>query len=131
MEVAAPLEPPVEVVATTPRLMGLDVATLVSEGMVQSVPPAAQAAAPEVGRMEGDTARGSSGVMVVVERTSGGSPLALMSGGNRSPTQGESLLQWMDPQDPTSILFSLDDAAESIDRESLNGGILAMMEVLN
>ena len=37
----------------------------------------------------------------------------------------------MDPQDPTSILFSLDDATESIEGESLNEGILAMLEVLN
>ena len=57
--------------------------------------------------------------------------MALMSGGDRSPTPCESLLQWMDPQDPTSILFSLDDATESIERESLNEGISAMMEVLN
>ena len=37
----------------------------------------------------------------------------------------------MDPQDPTSILFSLDDATKSIEQESLNGGILAMVDVLN
>jgi len=37
----------------------------------------------------------------------------------------------MDPQDPTSILFSLNDATESIERESLNQGITTMMEVLN
>ena len=37
----------------------------------------------------------------------------------------------MDPQDPTSILFLLDDATESIEQESLNEGILAMMDVLN
>ena len=37
----------------------------------------------------------------------------------------------MDLQEPTSILFSLDDATESTERESLNGGILAMMDVLN
>ena len=37
----------------------------------------------------------------------------------------------MYPQDPTLILFSLDDATESIERESLNEGISAMMEVLN
>ena len=37
----------------------------------------------------------------------------------------------MDPQDSTSILFSLDDATESIEQESLNEGISAMMEVLN
>jgi len=77
-----------------------------------------------------DMAGGSPGIVAVVERTSGGSPLALTSGGSRSPTWGESLLQWMDPQDPTSILFSLDDATKSIERESLNKGISAMMEVL-
>ena len=37
----------------------------------------------------------------------------------------------MDPQDPMSILFSLDDATETIERESLNEGISAMMDVLN
>ena len=82
-------------------------------------------------RTEGDMAEGSPSIMAVVERTSGGSPLALMLGGSRSPMWGESLLQWMDPQDPTLILFSLDDATESIERESLNKGILARMEVLN
>ena len=57
--------------------------------------------------------------------------MALTSGGSHSPVQGEPLLQWMDPQDPTSILFSLDDATESIERESLNEGISAMLEALN
>ena len=37
----------------------------------------------------------------------------------------------MDPQDPTSILFSLDDATESIERGNLDEGILTMMDVLN
>ena len=37
----------------------------------------------------------------------------------------------MDPQDPMSILFSLNDATKSTERESLNEGILAMMDVLN
>ena len=37
----------------------------------------------------------------------------------------------MDPKDPTSILFSLDDAIESTERESLNEGISVMMDVLN
>ena len=76
-------------------------------------------------------AKGSPGIVVVLERTSRGSPLALTSGGSRSPMRGESLLQWMDPQDPTSILFSLDDATESTEQESLDGGISAMMDVLN
>ena len=77
---------------------------------------------PDMGWMEGDMAEGSLGIMAVVERTSGGSPLALALGGSLSPTRGEPLLQWIDPQVPTSTLFSLDDATESIERESLNEG---------
>ena len=69
--------------------------------------------------------------MAVVERTNGESPLALMSGGSHLPTWGESLLQWMDLQDLTSILFSLNDATESIERESLNEEISALLEALN
>ena len=45
--------------------------------------------------------------------------------------RGESLLQWMDPQDTTWTLFSFDDAIKSIEWESLDEGILAMMDVLN
>ena len=104
---------------------------VVPEEAARSVPPSTQVTAPDVGQTEGDTADGSPGVVAVVERTSGESPLALMSGGSHSPMRGESLLQWMDLQDPTSILFSLDDATESLERESLNEGISAMLEVLN
>ena len=117
-EGAAQSVPPgaqVEVTATATSLAGLDVAMVASEGVAQSAPPAAQAAAPEAGRMEEDTAGGSPGVMAVVERTSRRSPSALLSGGSRSPARGESPLHWMDFQDPTSTLFSLDDAAESIE----------------
>ena len=95
------------------------------------MPLVAQVTVPDMGWMEGDMAEGSPGVMAVVERTIRGSPLALMSWGSRSPTRGESLLQWMDPQDPTPILFSLDDATKRTKRESLDGGISAMMDVLN
>ena len=85
----------------------------------------------EAGQTEEDMAGGSPSIVAVVEWTSKGSPSAVVSGGSRSPTRGELLLQWMDPQDPTSILFSLDDATESIERESLNEGISAMMDALN
>ena len=37
----------------------------------------------------------------------------------------------MDPQDPMSILFLLDDATESIERGSLDEGISVMMGVLD
>ena len=46
----------------------------------------------DMGQTEGDTAEGSLSMVAVVERTSRGLPLALMLGGSRSPTQGESLL---------------------------------------
>ena len=101
------------------------------EGAVQSVPSMAQAATPEAGRTEEDTAGGSPGVMVVVERTSGGLSSALVSGGSRSPAWGEWPLHWMNPQDPTLTLFSLDDATESIEQGSLDEGISAMMGVLD
>ena len=104
---------------------------MVSEGAAQSAPLEAQATEPEVGRTEGDTAGGSSGVVAVVERTSGGSPSALMSGGSRSPVRGEPPLQWMAAQDPTSALFSLDDASESLERENLDIGFSAMMDALS
>ena len=90
-----------------------------------------QAMALEAGQMEEDTAEGSPGVVVVVERTSRGLPLALMLRGSCSPAWVESLLQWMDPQDPTSTLFSLDDATESIEWGSLDEGISAMMGILD
>ena len=86
---------------------------------------------PEAGQIEEDTARVSPGIMAVVERTSGGSPSTLVLGGSHSPTWGESLLQCMGPQDPTSTLFSPDDATESIERGSLDEGISVMMDVLD
>ena len=71
---------------TATSLAQLGAASVVSEGAAQSMPPAAQAAAPEAGRANEDTAGGSSGIMVVVERISGGSPM-----------WGELPLQWMAP----------------------------------
>ena len=45
---------------------------------------------------------------------------------------GESpLLQWMDPLDPASMLFTIDDAAESKERESLDIGIASVLEALD
>ena len=37
----------------------------------------------------------------------------------------------MDPQDPASALFTLDDITESMERESLDIGITSMLEALN
>ena len=62
---------------------------VVSEGAVQSMPPVAQATVPEAGHMEEDTAGGCPGIVAVVERTRRRLPLALLSGGSRSPTRGK------------------------------------------
>ena len=88
--------------------------------MAQSVPPASPAATPEAGQTEEDTIGGSPGIVAVLERISGG-----------SPAWGEPPLRWMAPQDPTSTLFSLDDASESMEWESLDIGFSAMMDALN
>jgi len=126
-----PPETQVEMAATTPSPVGLDVATLASEGEEQSVPPATQAAADEAGETEAGTAGGSSDVMVVARRRRRESPPAPLSGGVRSPARGEPPLQWMSPRDPSSVALSLDDHAESMERESLDLGISSMMEALN
>ena len=75
-----------------------------------------------MGWTEGDAAEGSLEVMVVAERTDGESSLALTSGGSHSPAWDEPLLWWTNPQDSTSTLFTLDDAAESMEQESLDEG---------
>ena len=62
----------------------------------------------------------------------GGEPsLALTSVGSDSPTWGEPLLWWTNPQDLASMLFTLNDATESMERESLDVGITSMLEALD
>ena len=119
-----------EVTTTVTSLAQLDVTKVASEGAAQSTTSAAQATLSKVGRMVEDMAGGTAGIMAVVERTRWGLPSALVLGGCRSPAWGVSPLHWMDPQDPTSTLFSLDDATESIERGSHDEGILVMMDVL-
>lgn len=58
-----------------------NIAMVASEEAARSVPLMAQAMESEVGRTEEDMARGSPSIMGVVERTSRGSPLALVFGG--------------------------------------------------
>ena len=77
--------------------------------------------------MEEDIAGGSSGVVTVVGGTRREPPLALLLGGSSSPAWGEPPVQWMAAQVPASVLFSLDDAAESLERENLNVGLSVVM----
>ena len=77
-----------QVTTTVTSLAGSDVAMVASEGAAQSAPPAAQAAVLEAGQMEEDMARGSSGIVAGVERTSWGLPSTLVLGGSCSPRVG-------------------------------------------
>ena len=125
------LEAQTEVAATATSPAGSNATMVASEGVAQSAPPVAQAAAPEAGRMEEDMAGGSPGIVAVVERTRRRSSLVLLSGGSSSPTRGEPPLRWMAAQDSTSVLFSLDDASESMERENLDIGFSAVMDALS
>ena len=62
---------------------------------------------------------------------SGESSLALTSAGSGSLARGEPLLWWTNPHDLASMLFTLDDTTESMERESLEVGIASMLEALN
>ena len=121
----------VEMTAATSSPAGLGVALVASEGVMESVSLVDPPVALEATQMEEDLVGGSSGIVAVVERTRRRSPLALLLGGSRSPTRGEPPLQWIAAQDPTSALFSLDDAAESMERENLDIGFSAMMDALS
>ena len=62
---------------------------------------------------------------------SGESSLTLMSVGSGLPAHVKPLLQWADRQDPASTLFTLDDAIESMEWESLDVGIASVLEALD
>ena len=70
-------------------------------------------------------------IVAVAERIGGESSLALTSRGSRSPAWDKPLLWWMNPQDPTSTLFTLDDATESMEQESLDEGIAIVLKALD
>ena len=104
------------------------------EGVVQSAPLGAQVDPPvvlEATQTEQGLAGGSSSAVVVPHRVRREPPLAPLSGGNRSPARREPPLQWMAAQDPTSALFSLDDHAESMEREGLDVGMSTMLDALD
>ena len=62
----------------------------------------------------------------------GGEPsLALMSVGSDSPARGEPLLRWRSPENPMSTLFTLNDATESMEQESLDVGVAFVLEALD
>ena len=68
---------------------------------------------------------------MVAEETNRELSLSLTSGGSCPPMRDEHPLRWGSPQDPSSAIFTLDDGAEGMDRESLGNGITAMLDALN
>ena len=113
-----------------------------------------------MGRMEGDVTEGSSDIMLLGERlapiplttsiTRGGvlagmshqeglaslgtgeeSYLALTSVGGDSPTRSAPLLRWINPLELVLTLFTLDAATKSMERESLDMGVMSMLEALD
>ena len=130
------------------------------EEPARPTPSAAQVTASGMGRTEGDAAEGSPEVVVLGEESTsvplipsvagesvpagtswreglaaigaGGEPsLGLTSMGNDLPVRGEPLLGWASPEDPMSTLFTLDNTAETMERESLDMGIASMLEALD
>ena len=69
--------------------------------------------------------------MAVAEETGRELSLALPSEGRHPPTQDEPVFWWVSPWDPSSELFTLDDAAEGMEREKLREGFTTMLEALN
>ena len=69
--------------------------------------------------------------MVVAEETSRELSLVLPSEGRHLPTQDEPPFWWVSPWDPSSELFTLDDATEGMEREKLRDGFTAALEALN
>ena len=104
---------------------------VVHEAVARPVLPAAQETTPIVDRTEGVVAEGPSVTVVVAEETGRELSLVLTSGGSHRPMRDEPLLRWASPQDSLSELFTLDDPAKGMERESLNEGITAALEALN
>ena len=104
---------------------------VVPEAAARPVLPAAPETTPVVVRMEGVMAEGPSDTVAVAEETDRELSLVLTSEGHHPPMQDEPPLRWVSLWDPSSKLFTLDDAAKGMARDSLNEGITATLEALN
>ena len=76
-------------------------------------------------------AKGPSDTAAVAKETVRELSQVLTLEGHHPPTWDEPLLRCVSPCDPSSELYTLDDAAEGMERESLNEGIMAVLEALN
>ena len=109
----------------------LEAMVAVLEAAVCPMPPMAPETTLAVGGTEGVMAEGPSNATAVAEETGRELSLALTSESRYPPARDESPLWWVSPWDPSSELFTLDDATEGMERESLNEGITAALEALN
>ena len=103
----------------------------VPEAAAGLVLPTAPETTPAMGRTEGVMAQGPSDTAVVAEETDRELSLVLPLEGHHPPAWDEPLLRWVSPWDPSSELFTLDDAGEGMEWENLNKGFTAVLEALN
>ena len=93
----------------------------VPEAAAGLVLPTAPETTPAMGRTEGVMAQGPSDTTTVAEETGRELSLVLPSEARHPPAWDEPPLRWVSPWDPSSELYTLDDAAEGMVREKLSG----------
>ena len=76
-------------------------------------------------------AKGPSDTVVVAEEIDRELSLVLTLESHQPPAWDEPPFRWVSLWDPSSELFTLDDAAEGMERENLNEGFTATLEALN
>ena len=125
--------PPARVEVTVAAMGGPQPEAMVAapEAAMHPTPPMASEAMPILGRTEGVAGEGPSDAVVVAEEAGRELSISLMSGDSRPPVRDEHPLRWGSPHDPSSAIFTLDDGAEGMDRESLGNGITAVLDALN
>ena len=84
------------------------------EAAARAVLPTATESTPVVGGTEGVMVEGPSDTTAVAEETGRELSLALTSESRHPPAWDEPPLWWVSPWDPSSKLFTLDDAAEGM-----------------
>ena len=102
-----------------------------AEVAARAVPPTATETTPVVGGTEEVMAKGPSDSVAVVEETGRELSLALTLESHHPPVWDGPPLRWVSPWDPSSKVFTLDDAAEGMEREKLHEGFTTVLEALN
>ena len=101
------------------------------DAAARPVLPVAPETTSAVGGMDGVMAKRPSDTTTVVEEAGRELSLVLQLEGHHPPMRDEPSLRWVSPWDPSSERFTLDDAAEGMEREKLSEGFTVMLEALN